>query len=303
MLRIEMRLLIVGGAGYFGARLAEALQNAAEVTVTLRSTSPIKEAWLQQSGLCHVRYDSAVHDGIAVDGRFDAIINLAMPGAAEAARDPEAAHAKALSAARACVKLLDNGQAARLLHFSSFHVYGAGGRDCFDESDAPAPVHPYGLAHLACEQFLSGDERVWIVRPSNMFGAPAHADLGDQARLLFVDLCKQAASGTMKLQNDGLSYRAFLPFPDGIAAVRLLLRAEAQPTRLFNLASGESMRLDEVARLIQMAAEATPTLEFGSGQDAFRRPFTIRNERLRKLGWQPTASLSEEAAKMVQFFL
>jgi len=298
-----LRVLIVGGAGYFGARLAVALQNVAEVTVTLRSVSPIKDAWLQQSGLGHVRYDSAIHDAIEVDGRFDAVINLAMPGALEAAHDPEAAHVKALSVARDCVKLLDNGQAARLLHFSSFHVYGAVGRNCFDESDEPAPAHPYGLAHLACEQLLSDDERVWIVRPSNMFGVPAHADLGDQARLLFVDLCKQAASGTMKMQNDGHSYRAFLPFPDAFAAVRLLLQNSNKTVRLFNLASGKSMRLDETAKLIQMAAEVPPTLEFGSGQDDFRCPFTIRNERLRKLGWQPTASLSEEAAKMVQFFL
>ncbi len=297
-----MRYLIVGGAGYFGSRLAEALQGEAEVTVTRRSDSPIKEDWIKRRGLWGVRFDSAVSDTIAVEGRFDAIINLAMPGAAEATRDPEAAREQALSTVRACVRLLDAGQAARLLHFSSFHVYGTGGRSSYDEADEPAPIHPYGHAHLACEKYLANDERAWIVRPSNMVGTPAHADLGDQAKLLFVDLCLQAAAGVMKLQNDGLSYRDFLPFSDAIAAARLLLRASPQKERLFNLAHGESLRLDEAARLIQRSASVPPTLEFGNGQDAFRQPFNVRTNRLKNLGWQPAASLEDEASHMVKFF-
>lgn len=298
-----MRLLIVGGAGYFGARLAEALQSDAEVTVTLRSVSPVREAWLKRRGLACLRYDSAVHANIEVEGQFDAIINLAMPSTSEATRDPEAACEKALSTARACVKLLDRGQASRLLHFSSFHVYGGGGRDRFDETDVPEPIHPYGHAHLACEKFLCSDERTWILRPSNMVGVPAHSDLGDQARLLFVDLCRQAANGAMKLQNDGFSYRDFLPFPDAVAAVRLLLSCNPQAVRLFNLAQGQSIRLDEAALLIQQSAPKMPTFEFGNGQDAFRQPFAIHTNRMQQLGWRPTASLSEEAARMVQFFL
>ena len=296
------RVLIVGGAGYFGARLAEALSVDHAVTITQRSSSAVRNAWIARTGVSSVHFDSATMKTIDATGAFEAIINLAMPTAAEAARDPAAAMQRALTTAGACVRLLDEGRAQRLLHFSTFHVYGAGGRACFHETDVPAPIHPYGHTHLACEQRFEEDERVWMVRPSNMVGAPAHADLGDQAKLLFVDLCQQAAHGAMRLHNDGLSYRDFLPFEDAIHAVRLLLTARPSSVRLFNLAQGAAMRLDEAARLIQVAAPALPTLEFGTGTDAFRQPFMIDIERLQQLGWQPGASLTAEASRLVKFF-
>jgi nucleoside-diphosphate-sugar epimerase len=72
--------------------------------------------------------------------------------------------------------------------------------------------------------------------------------------------------------------------------------------RLFNLARGSAIRLDEAARLIRDASPVSPTLEFGTGTDAFRQPFTINTERLRQLGWQPRASLAAEAARLIKFF-
>jgi nucleoside-diphosphate-sugar epimerase len=295
-------VLIVGGAGYFGARLAEDLGKTHKVTITRRTGSTVREKWIRKSGFETVEFDSAKMDAIAVSGYFQAVINLAMPGAVEAASDPGRARLHALKTAAACLRLMDQTHCPILIHFSTFHVYGGGGRIQFSEADAPAPVHPYGEVHLACERFLEPDQRVWIVRPSNMVGAPAHGDLGDQAKLLFVDLCRQAAKGRMSMHNDGLSYRDFLPFDDAIAAVRVILTASPMPTRLLNLAHGHAMRLDEAARLIQRVAPVPPTVEFGSGKDAFRRPFKVNIERLLRLGWEPSASLTDEAARLVQFF-
>lgn len=298
----QPRYLIVGGAGYFGARLAETLAKTCRVTITQRSSSAIRDGWVLKHGLDSIPFDSATMDTLPVEGGFDAIINLAMPGAAEAARAPEAAIAQGLATADACVRLLDEGRASRLVHFSTFHVYGSTGRGEFCETDTPAPTHPYGRAHLACEQHLANDERTWIVRPSNLVGAPAHADLGSQARLMFVDLCQQAARGAMKLHNDGLSHRDFLPFDDAMHAVQILLGAAPQPQRLFNLARGVSMRLDEAAFLIQAAAPTPPAVQFGEGKDDFRQPFEVSIERLARLGWRPGASLADEAARLIQFF-
>ncbi|MBK8742590.1 MAG: NAD(P)-dependent oxidoreductase [Betaproteobacteria bacterium] len=155
---------------------------------------------------------------------------------------------------------------------------------------------------MACEDRLAGDDRAWIVRPSSLVGVPAHADLRDQAKLLFVDLCRQAARGDIVLHNDGLSYRDFLPFGDAFAALRLVLDAEPASVRLLNLARGESMRLDDAARLIQAKSPRSPGVKFGSGQDAFRKPFTASTGRLRKLGWLPSGSIEDEAAGIVKYF-
>jgi nucleoside-diphosphate-sugar epimerase len=298
----ERRYLIVGGSGYFGARLAEALRGAARVTITRRSSSPARDTWIERAGIEAVHFDSAEGGEIPVGGRFDAVINLAMPGATEAARDLETGRTRALAAADACLRLLEGDRASRMVHFSTFHVYGGEPRVLYEEGDVAVPSSPYGHIHLEAERLVLANDRVVVVRPSNLVGVPAHADLGDQARLLFLDLCRQAAAGTIRLRNDGLSFRDFLPFEDAIVAVRNLVGGSLSGHRLFNLARGEAIRLDVVARMIRSVAGDAASIEFGTGQDAYREPFTISNERLRALGWDPRASLSDEAARIVDFF-
>jgi nucleoside-diphosphate-sugar epimerase len=254
----KKRYLLVGGAGYFGSRLAEALEG--EVVVTQRSSAPERVAWAREHSLEIVSYDSNT-SGLNVVGDFDVIVNLASPGAAEAANEPEAAMQRAQRTAEDCLRLLKAGRAGRLLHFSTFHVYGAGGRDKF----------------------------------------PAHAALGGQAKLMFLDLCRQAVSGAIRLQNDGLSYRDFLPFEDAISGVKLLLNSPLSGERVFNLACGRSLRLDTVALMIQRVAGAE-TLAFGAGTDSFRAPFEVDVSRLRALCWEPRASLDEETRRLLPFY-
>jgi nucleoside-diphosphate-sugar epimerase len=105
----------------------------------------------------------------------------------------------------------------------------------------------------------------------------------------------------MHLNNDGLSYRNFLPFDDVARAVRMLLASETSG-RTLNLAQGRAQRLDEVARLIQHAATGHPALSFGQGCDSFREPFTISTTRLDDLGWRPSANLADEIRRAISFF-
>jgi nucleoside-diphosphate-sugar epimerase len=294
----KQRYLLVGGAGYFGSRLAEALEG--EVVVTQRSSAPEREAWARAQSLEMVSYDSNA-SGLNVVGDFDVIVNLASPGAAEAANEPEAAMQRAQRTAEDCLRLLKAGRAGRLLHFSTFHVYGAGGRDKFTEKDDLVPIHHYGRSHAACEALVLAHEKTLVLRPSNLVGGPAHAALGGQANLMFLDLCRQAVSGSIRLQNDGLSYRDFLPFEDAISGVRALLNAPLTGERIYNLACGRSIRLDIVAQTIKQAARA-PILEFGAGTDAFRTFFEVDVSRLRALRWEPRASLDEEIVRLLTFY-
>src|SRR5690606_11980832 len=62
----------------------------------------------------------------------------------------------------------------RLIFTSSMAVYGAGNPP-FNESDATAPIDPYGVAKLACEMDIriAGDQHGldWcIIRPHNVYG-------------------------------------------------------------------------------------------------------------------------------------
>ncbi len=299
------RLLLVGGSGYFGARLAEALAADWDVAVTVRSDTPARAAWLAARGIASHGYDSSA-DAALPGGDYDAVVNLAMPGAQAAGKDAEAAMAQARSTATACLAALRGGAAARLVHFSTFHVYGGHAAALYGEDMPKAPGHPYGKTHLAIEGELTASDvadRIAIVRPTNMVGAPAHRDLGEQAGLIFLDLCRQVAeSGAMSLRNDGQSYRDILPFGDAITAVDLLLRAENGWNDIFNLGAGQAITMQALAESIAAAAPPPVSIAYGDGTDAFRSPFTVDISRLAALGWKPSADIADEARRTIAAF-
>lgn len=301
----EGRLLLVGGSGYFGARLAEALADERDVAVTVRSDTPARAEWLAERGIASFAYDSS-RDAALPGGNFAAIVNLAMPGARAAGQDADGAMAQGLATAEACLAALGEGRAERLVHFSTFHVYGGKVGTRYSEDMVPAPRHPYGQAHRAVEErLLASDaaERIAILRPTNMVGAPAHQDLGEQAGLIFIDLCRQVAEGgAMELRNDGQSYRDILPFGDAIAAVELLLRAEKGWANLFNLGAGHAITMQALAESIAAAAPRPVPIAYGDGTDAFREPFTVDISRLGALGWAPTAGIADEARRTIAAF-
>jgi len=307
------RILIVGGLGLVGAQLARQFGSTAEAWVTYRSLSPEREQWLkqQQGRVVGVPYDSARDESIKVTGDFAAIINVALPGAAESGRDPAGSQTAALRTAEACLQLLETGRAQRLIHFSSFHVYGPQSRPIYHESDAVNPQHPYGRNHQACEQRLlerGAGRRIFILRPTNIVGAPAHGDLREQARLLVLDLCQQAVkTGCLNLHNDGKSYRDFLPLTDALSAVRLLLTLEDHNLPvILNMAGSKAWSIAALAQEIRAATEmilgAAPPITWGTGHDAFREPFTVSTARLRGMGWQPQGGLRSEIGAALQFF-
>lgn len=309
-------VLIVGGLGYFGSRLAAALGNQSDVLVTSRSLSAEREQWLRATAgtINRVQFDSAEHQNLPTGESFDCIINVASPSAAEVARATDLIREHALRTIRACLDLMKAGRAARLIHFSSFHVYGSHHQTRFSEEDIPEPTHPYGEVHLQCERAIADESDglpVFIVRPTNIVGAPAHADLGPQSALVFLDLCRQAIeTQRLSLRSNGKAYRDFVTMKDAIEAVRKLLSAPGSTTPsgglTLNLASGTAHPLEELAKQIQLEANRLKgyqvAINFGSGQDSFSEPFRVANDRLRTLGWQPRNDLRGEIRQTLEFF-
>ncbi|MFQ3581317.1 NAD(P)-dependent oxidoreductase [Chloracidobacterium validum] len=303
----EPIFLIIGGGGYVGARLAEDLAQVGHVLVTGRRRSAIRDRWLARhlGRITWQTYDAATDGTLPVEGDYVAVFNLATPSAAEAAAQPDAARHQALATVEAAVQLVATGRARRLLHFSTFHVYGAPSetapRPWYRESDPPTPTHPYGVMHAACEAYLSAANlpNTIIVRPTNLIGAPAHLDLGPQQQLMFLDLCWQAVQHrVMTLRTDGLAYRDFLPLASALAGIHRLLSSECPP-RQCHLAAGQAMPLRDLAERIRQVAAAQygweVTLAFGKHPDAFRHPFQVDITALHELGWSPAGGETLDA--------
>lgn len=175
-------VLLTGGLGYLGGRLACALVAVGhQVRCGTRRPGAAAPDWLP--GMSMVMLDWASTEALTEACRgVDCIIHLAAMNEVESTRDPVGAlEMNGL----ASLRLLEAAKAAgvrRFVYFSTAHVYGAPLQGSIDETSLPRPVHPYAITHKVAEDFvLAAHDRKQIegvvIRLSNGFGAPVTPDV------------------------------------------------------------------------------------------------------------------------------
>ena len=260
---MSRRILITGGYGYIGGRVAQALvAGGAQVLLGTRRDGSVAPVWLPQAAPVQMDWSSDEALLAACTG-VDAVVHLAALNEVEAVRDPQGAlDVNGMWSLR----LLEAAQAAgagRFVYLSTAHVYGAPLSGTIDESCLPRPVHPYAITHRVAEDFVlaardAGKIEGVVLRLSNGFGAPAHAGV-DRWTLLVNDLCRQAVNThTLVLHSAGLQKRDFITLNDVARGVvhALGLADEALGDGLFNLGGDASLRVIDMAELIAARCEA-----------------------------------------------
>ena len=149
------RILIAGGLGYVGGRVAQALvdQPGVKLRLGLRHPPASPPAWF--SRVESVPLDLLAGDTLEAACRgMQEVINLAAMNEIHSAADP--GQALQVNGAGA-LKLLQAAQAAgvvRFIQFSTAHVYGTPLAGRITEKSLTRPVHPYAITHRVAEDFV-----------------------------------------------------------------------------------------------------------------------------------------------------
>lgn len=296
-----MKILVAGGFGFVGARVAQALSLAGhEVLLGTRSAQGVP-AWLPHASVRIMDWQSIASLQKACAG-VDTVIHAAGMNAPACAADPVAAlKFNGLATAR-LVEAAVAMNVARLFYCSTAHVYASPLQGEIDEQSCPRNTHPYASSHLAGEFALLhalSTNRIagGVLRLSNSFGVPLAPDT-DCWTLLTNDLCRQAAtSGKLVLQSSGAQQRDFLPLSSVANCFLSLIElpAESLP-RILNLGRGESLTVLQMTRLIQARCQAvlgfTPAVETGSRQES-PLPLRFISRHATRLGLTPADPLAE----------
>ena len=252
-------ILLTGGMGYVGGRLACALIGEGyKVYCGTRRVGERSPSWLTGMQMVYVDWQSSDSLKNACTN-IDCVIHLAGMNEIDSVKDPIAAlqanGVLTLGLLNAAIKMGVN----RFIYFSTAHVYGAPLKGTINEATITRPIHPYAITHKVAEDFvLSARDQGLIdgvvVRLSNSFGVPTTPKI-DRWTLLVNDLCKQAAiSGELSLNSSGEQLRDFITLQDVCGAIihMLKLKGEELHDGLFNLGSGNSFSILEMAQRIAM---------------------------------------------------
>ncbi len=308
-----MRVLVTGGFGYLGGRLAQYLvsQTGDEILLGSRQQTEPPQ-WLPQAKVVQTRWDSLA--GLEhICSAVDSVVHLAGMNAQDCATDPVAAlELNAVATARLLQAAVRQG-VKRLIYLSTAHVYGSPLTGVIIEETCPVSLHSYAASHRAGEDVVRaanqrGEIEGIVIRLSNAYGAPAHKD-ANCWMLLVNDLCRQAVTTQrMVLRSSGLQRRNFIPLTDACRAIDHLLHLSVQDLArdIFNVGGVWSPTVWEVACLVQERC----TVALGFQPQLIRIPpqtgetvteLDYRFDALRQTGFQPSANKVEEIDRLLNF--
>lgn len=289
-------ILLTGGLGYVGGRLALALTEAGhEVRCGTRRAALPAPAWLPAMRMVPLDWELADALAQACAGA-DCVIHLAAANEIESARDPVGALRMNGLASLRLLEAAKRAGVRRFVYFSTAHVYGAPLQGNIDETTLARPAHPYAITHRVTDDFVlaAHDQKQLegiVVRLSNAFGAPATPEI-DRWTLLVNDLCRQAAStGELKLNSPGTQLRDFITLGDVARAVNHLLQLDAPELAdgLFNLGSGRAVSILDMTERIAARWRALSGRDIAivrpAGNGAVPAPLHYRCDKLAATGF------------------
>ena len=302
-----MRVLVIGGNGFIGSHLTDALLARGH---RVRSFDRFSERYRQPlSGVEYVLGDFGDQAAVmnALEG-VDIVFHLAsatVPGTSnhDPASDVRSNIIGTLGILDACVK---RGVGRVVYASSGGAVYGIPEVTPTPENRAALPISSYGITKLCVEKYLHlyrhlhGLDYV-VVRPSNPYG-PRQNPEGIQGAV-GVFLGRVAKGLPITIWGDGSVVRDYLHVRDLAAGMCAAAFADV-PGRIFNLGSGEGVSLRGLISIIEDVVQETVAVE-----NLPARAFDVPEIRLDircaedALDWHPTIGLREGIAETWPFVM
>ena len=298
---LSIRILITGGLGFVGGRLAVHLAHAGHRVVLGSRNAVAPPAWLQQVEVVKIDWEDAAALKRCCMG-VDVVIQASGINAQDCATDPVAALTfNGVATARLVAAAIGAG-VQRFIYFSTAHVYASRLVGTITEETCPLNLHPYATSHFAGEQAVLGASQCGniqgiVLRLSNSFCAPMNKNVNCWM-LLVNDLCRQAVeTHKLILHSSGQQQRDFIAMNEVCRVVERLTVAsdDRYPTGIFNIGAGESQSVLSIAQTIQQRCLQVlgfePELQRKQDveEDSFF-PFIYRTARLVALGTSLDAS-------------
>ncbi|OYR54000.1 NAD-dependent epimerase/dehydratase family protein [Halorubrum halodurans] len=293
-------ILVTGGAGFIGSHLVEALADDNEVVV-LDDLSGGRREWVDDRATLiegDVREDQTVAD--AVDG-VDLIFHQAANVSVERSIDSPVDSHETNVDATLCLLEHARRENARFVFASSAAIYGDPETMPIEEADSKHPSSPYGLEKHTADEYcrlyheLYGVETV-ALRYFNVYGPRQRG--GQYSGVIDVFLDQAVRDEDITVHGDGNQTRDFVHVNDVVAA-NCLAATNGTPGEAYNVGTGESIRIVELAQLVQETTETTSDITHTAARDGDIDRSRPSIEKARTdLGYRPSRSLENELSSL-----
>ncbi len=313
------RTFIVGGAGFIGSHFVDAvLADEASERVTVYDNFSSGQDWhlvdhADDDRLVVVRGDANDLETLTeAMAAHDLVIHLASnPDIAAAMTNPAIDFDQGTLITHHVVEAMRRTGVPTIAYASGSGVYGDLGEREADEDHGPlVPVSTYGASKLAGEALISAyahmfDVRGLAFRFGNVVGRRQTHGVGfDFVRRLREDPSR------LEVMGDGSQSKSYILVSDVVAAVLRAVAAPAQePFAVYNVATGDYITVREIVGLALEVLGLEPervAVDYGPSSRGWKGDVPIvrlSTDRIRALGWTPSAGSAEALRRSMQAML
>lgn len=304
------RIVVLGGAGFLGSHLCDALVKRGDEVVAVDNFSTGSKNNLQQlnDSKNFSVVDADICEPIEIAGRVDLVLNFASPASPKKYLQipVQTLQAGSLGTENAVQLALKNN--ARLIMASTSEVYGdpltspqsetyfgnvnpIGVRSCYDEAKR------FAEALLMAHSRVSG-LNLGIVRIFNTYGPRLDPDDG---RVVSTLISQAVSNQDLTVHGDGKQSRSFCYVDDLIRGVIAL--ANSNEIGPINLGNDKEISVLELANLVLKINQSSNKITFTQAMDddpQQRCPdLTLAKS---KLNWSPTISVEDGLSRTIDWF-
>lgn len=289
-------ILVVGGAGYVGGYLVDAIINDRNFShrlnnhVTVYDNLTYEDRYLKDVDFVYgdIRDYQKLLTVIESRGITTIIWLAALVGDPACAINPKLTHEINCESLKPILKEFSG----KFIFMSTASVYGA--RDgILDETSPTNPLSEYAKSKLAAEDLVRNAESSLIFRLGTLFGV---GDSHSRVRLDLVvnALSKRAAMGETLKVFGGAQWRPLLHVRDVSRAIRMGM--DMRINGIFNL-HNENYTISQIADHIQKVVGCQVELNDIKFEDM--RNYQLSSNVYRAFGWQPTIHIQTGIREIV----
>lgn len=303
-------ILITGGSGYLGGRLAKYISQSIKekVILSVRDRPDYLEKSLPN---CEFRrFDIAKNkDFNRLLENITEVIHLISMNAGDSASDPIMAEKVNTQGTYKLAKASAKLGIKKFIYFSTAHIYGSPLIGRIDETTSTEATHPYSLTHLRAENCIQKvlkdtDTNHVILRLSNAVGAPLSKNVNCWM-LVVNDIIKQLVTNhSMKFSSSKYIERDFIPINEISKVVLKVIKEDNQRfTGIYNLGSGSSLSLESLSKIISHRAkeilEIDPEIFFSGNREDSNNSLVYSIKKINRHGIKIANDLTEEIDQLI----
>src|SRR6516165_3302472 len=244
-MRMSYRTLLLGGAGFLGGHIRDALlERGGAVRIFDRVRPDGPPAAVPGIEMCEGDFDNRVDLVDALDG-CDTVVHLISTTIPKTSNDDPAydVQSNVVSTLRFLDVARKTGVRKIVFASSGGTVYGAARVLPIPEHHETAPLCSYGIQKLVIEQYLDLYFRLYgldycTLRVSNPYGEGQRQNAAQGAVTVFLD--KALRGEDIEIWGDGSVIRDYVYVRDVATAFSLATRHEGWP-KVFNIGSGQGL--------------------------------------------------------------